>query len=417
MSKLNDLIKELCPDGVEYKPLDSFATIVRGNGLQKKDFTEDGVGCIHYGQIYTYYGTYAYETKSKVSVELAETLKKVETGDLVVAVTSENIEDVCKCVAWLGEETIVTGGHAAIIKHKQNSKYLAYYFQTEDFYKQKVKIVTGTKVMDIAPSKMGKIIIPIPPLPVQCEIVRILDNFTALTSALTSALTAELTAQRKWYSGLLNSLLSFEGRGAQDGVLWGKLGDIATEIYRGAGIKRDEVTEKGIQCVRYGEIYTSYNIWFDTCISHTIENKIASKKYFEKGDILFAITGESVEEIAKSCAYVGDEKCLAGGDIVVMKHKQNPKYLAYALATTNAQMQKSKGKVKSKVVHSSVPAIKEIVIPIPSLEEQQRIVDILDRFDKLCNDLSEGLPAEIAARQKQYEYYRDKLLTFKEKKA
>ncbi len=413
MSKLNDLIKELCPDGVEYKPLDSFATIVRGNGLQKKDFTEDGVGCIHYGQIYTYYGTYAYETKSKVSVELAETLKKVETGDLVVAVTSENIEDVCKCVAWLGEETIVTGGHAAIIKHKQNSKYLAYYFQTEDFYKQKVKIVTGTKVMDIAPSKMGKIIIPIPPLPVQCEIVRILDNFTALTSALT----AELTAQRKRYSGLLNSLLSFEGRSTQDGVLWEKLGDIATEIYRGAGIKRDEVTEKGIQCVRYGEIYTSYNIWFDTCISHTIENKIASKKYFEKGDILFAITGESVEEIAKSCAYVGDEKCLAGGDIVVMKHKQNPKYLAYALVTTNAQMQKSKGKVKSKVVHSSVPAIKEIVIPIPSLEEQQRIVDILDRFDKLCNDLSEGLPAEIAARQKQYEYYRDKLLTFNEKKA
>lgn len=413
MSKLAELIKELCPDGVEYKPLDSFATIVRGNGLQKKDFTENGVGCIHYGQIYTYYGTFAYETKSKVSVELAETLKKVETGDLVVAVTSENIEDVCKCVAWLGEETIVTGGHAAIIKHEQNSKYLAYYFQTEDFYKQKVKLVNGTKVMDIAPSKLGKIIIPVPPLPVQCEIVRILDNFTALTSALT----AELTAQRKRYSGLLNSLLSYEGRDAQDGVLWKKLGDIATEIYRGAGIKRDEVTEEGIQCVRYGEIYTSYNIWFDTCISHTDEAKITSKKYFEKGDILFAITGESVEEIAKSCAYVGDEKCLAGGDIVVMKHEQNPKYLAYALATTNAQMQKSKGKVKSKVVHSSIPAIKEIIVPIPSLEEQQRIVDILDRFDKLCNDLSEGLPAEIAARQKQYEYFRDKLLTFKETKA
>lgn len=208
-------------------------------------------------------------------------------------------------------------------------------------------------------------------------------------------------------------------RGGQtdSSVRWLKLGDIATEIYRGAGIKRDEVTEEGIQCVRYGEIYTSYNIWFDTCISHTDEAKITSKKYFEKGDILFAITGESVEEIAKSCAYVGDEKCLAGGDIVVMKHEQNPKYLAYALATTNAQMQKSKGKVKSKVVHSSVPAIKEIVVPIPPLEEQQRIVDILDRFDKLCNNLSEGLPAEIAARQKQYEYYRDKLLTFKEKEA
>lgn len=295
------------------------------------------------------------------------------------------------------------------------TKYLYYYLSNMQEYIYSTK--KGGGVPHVHISSIDNMKIPIPPLPVQCEIVRILDNFTALISALISALTAELTAQRKRYSGLLNSFLSFEGRGAQDGVLWEKLGDIATEIYRGAGIKRDEVTEKGIQCVRYGEIYTSYNIWFDTCISHTIENKIASKKYFEKGDILFAITGESVEEIAKSCAYVGDEKCLAGGDIVVMKHKQNPKYLAYALATTNAQMQKSKGKVKSKVVHSSVPAIKEIVIPIPSLEEQQRIVDILDRFDKLCNDLSEGLPAEIAARQKQYEYYRDKLLTFNEKKA
>ena len=97
-----------------------------------------------------------------------------------------------------------------------------------------------------------------------------------------------------------------------------------------------------------------------------------------------------------------------------MKHKQNPKYMGYVLSTTNAQMQKSKGKVKSKVVHSSVPAISDIVVPIPTLEEQARIVSILDRFDALCNNLTSGLPAEIAARQKQYEYYRDKLLSFKE---
>ena len=135
---------------------------------------------------------------------------------------------------------------------------------------------------------------------------------------------------------------------------------------------------------------------------------------FEYGDILFTITGESVEEIAKSIVYLGDDKCLAGGDIVVLKHNQNPRYLSYALSTTNAQMQKSKGKVKSKVVHSSVPALKEILVPIPSLEEQERIANILDNFHDLCNDISEGLPAEIEARRKQYEYYRDKLLTFKE---
>lgn len=392
MSKLNDLIKELCPDGVEYKPLDSFATIVRGNGLQKKDFTEDGVGCIHYGQIYTYYGTYAYETKSKVSVELAETLKKVETGDLVVAVTSENIEDVCKCVAWLGEETIVTGGHAAIIKHKQNSKYLAYYFQTEDFYKQKVKIVTGTKVMDIAPSKMGKIIIPIPPLPVQCEIVRILDNFTALTSALT----AELTAQRKRYSGLLNSFLSYEGRSTQDGVLWEKLGD-AVGIKRGVRVVKAQLNEVGEYPVYQNSLTALGNYNYFNCNA----NKT------------FLITAGAAGEIGYS--YV---QFWAADDCYYFECNDSglmERYLYYALKTRQY-------KLKRMVRNASVPrlgrySIENLLIPVPSLEEQQRIVDILDRFDKLCNDLSEGLPAEIAARQKQYEYYRDKLLTFKGKEA
>ena len=179
-------------------------------------------------------------------------------------------------------------------------------------------------------------------------------------------------------------------------------------MYRGAGIKRDEVTETGTPCVRYGEIYTTYNIWFDTCVSHTH----VGTKIFEHGDILFAITGESVEEIAKSSVYMGHEKCFAGGDIVVMKHNQNPKYMSYVLSTSNAQMQKSKGKIKSKVVHSSIPALKEITIPLPSLNEQARIVAILDHFDALTTDISTGLPAEIAARQKQYEYYRDRLLDF-----
>lgn len=191
-----------------------------------------------------------------------------------------------------------------------------------------------------------------------------------------------------------------------------KLGEIATEIFRGYGITREQVTAEGVPCVRYGEIYTTYGIHFDKCISHTAIEKISNPKYFEHGDILFAITGEKVEDIAKSTTYVGNDRCLAGGDIVVLKHNQNPKCLSYALATTDAVSQKTKGKIKSKVVHSSVPAIKEIEIPLPPLEEQGRIVKILDRFDKLCNDLSEGLPVEIEARQKQYEYYRDKLLSF-----
>ena len=193
-----------------------------------------------------------------------------------------------------------------------------------------------------------------------------------------------------------------------NGVEYRKLGEIATNVFRGSGIKRDEVKEKGTPCVRYGEIYTTYGIWFDACISHTDETVVANPKYFEHGDILFAITGENVEEIAKSTAYIGHDKCLAGGDIVVLQHKQNPKYLSYVLSTEMAQRQKSKGRVKSKVVHSSVPAIKGIEIPVPPLEIQNEIVKLLDNFTELTAELT----AELALRKKQYNFYRDSLLNF-----
>lgn len=193
-----------------------------------------------------------------------------------------------------------------------------------------------------------------------------------------------------------------------NGVEYKRLGDIAIDIYRGSGIRRDEVTENGIPCVRYGEIYTTYGVWFDKCVSHTVLENVSSPKYFGHGDILFAITGESVEDIAKSTVYVGKEKCLAGGDIVIMKHKQVPKYMAYALSTYDAQKQKSAGKIKSKVVHSSVPAIKDIVVPVPPLEVQREIVRVLDHFTLLSIELT----AELTARKKQYEFYRKKLLSF-----
>ncbi|MBR6403659.1 MAG: restriction endonuclease subunit S [Eubacterium sp.] len=195
-----------------------------------------------------------------------------------------------------------------------------------------------------------------------------------------------------------------------DGVEYKTIGELATDIYRGTGVKRTEVTDDGVPCVRYGEIYTKYGIWFDECVSHTREEFLSSPKYFEYGDILFAITGESVEDISKSCAYVGNERCIAGGDIVVLKHQQNPKYLSYALSTSDARMQKSKGKVKSKVVHASIPSIKSIRIPVPPLEVQREIVHILDGFTLLSAELS----AELSARKVQYEYYKNKLLDFSE---
>jgi len=172
-------------DDVEWKTLGEVGILVRGNGLQKKDFTESGVGCIHYGQIYTYYGTFANKTKSFVSLELAQKLKKVNKNDLIITNTSENVNDVCKVVAWLGDSEIVTGGHATILKHNENPKYLAYYMQTEMFYKEKRKYATGVKVIDVSATKLTKIKIPVPPLAEQERIVAILDRFDTLANDIT----------------------------------------------------------------------------------------------------------------------------------------------------------------------------------------------------------------------------------------
>ena len=155
MSRLDELIAELCPDGVEYKPLSEIATITRGGSLQKKDFTESGVPCIHYGQIYTKYGLFTDKTFTFVSEATALHQKKAVTGDIVMAVTSENIEDVCKCVVWLGEENVAVSGHTAIIHHNQDAKYLAYYFHSSMFFAQKAKLAHGTKVIEVTPDKLN----------------------------------------------------------------------------------------------------------------------------------------------------------------------------------------------------------------------------------------------------------------------
>ena len=204
MSRLDELIKELCPNGVEYKKLGEIATISRGGNFQKKDFCDSGVPCIHYGQIYTKYGLFADKTITFITEERAKKQKFAKMNDIVMAVTSENIEDVCKCLAWLGNEDVAVSGHSAIISHNQNPKYLVYYFHSQMFFAQKRKLAHGTKVIEVTPDTLKSIKLPVPPLEVQREIVHILDSFTLLTAELT----AELTARRKQYEFYRNKLLS-----------------------------------------------------------------------------------------------------------------------------------------------------------------------------------------------------------------
>ena len=198
--KLND---------VEMMTLGEIGTFVRGSGLQKKDFTPTGVGCIHYGQIYTYYGTCADKTKSFVSYEFAQKARKAKMGDLIIATTSENDDDVCKAVVWLGDDEIAVSSDACFYTHKMNPKYVAYYFQTDSFQKQKRSFITGTKVRRVNANDLAKIKIPIPSLAEQQRIVSILDKFEALTTSISEGLPKEIELRRKQYEYYRNQLLSF----------------------------------------------------------------------------------------------------------------------------------------------------------------------------------------------------------------
>ena len=109
--------------------MSEIGSFTRGNGLQKKDFTEEGVGCIHYGQIYTHYGTYAKSTLTKCSTELASRLRKAKKGDIIIATTSENVEDVCKALVWCGNEEVAISGDAYIFSHNQHPNYIIQFFK------------------------------------------------------------------------------------------------------------------------------------------------------------------------------------------------------------------------------------------------------------------------------------------------
>jgi type I restriction enzyme S subunit len=210
MSRVLDLIAELAPQGVESKLLGDVAELIRGNGMPRTDLTDEGVGAIHYGQIYTRYGVWTTTTLSFVTPETAVRLAKVEPGDLIITNTSENVEDVGKAVAWLGSKSIVTGGHATVIKHHEDPKYLSYWFQSESFFRQKVALATGTKVLDVSAKQLAKVRLPLPPLEVQREIARVLDDFQELAADLEAELKAELRARRSQYVFYRDKLLAFD---------------------------------------------------------------------------------------------------------------------------------------------------------------------------------------------------------------
>ena len=384
MSGLNFLNKLLDGVDVEWLSLGELGDFIRGNGLQKKDFVESGFPAIHYGQIYTRYGLSADKTFTYVLPELANKLRKAQKNDLLLATTSENDKDVGKPLAWLGDNVAISGD-MMLFRHEQNVKYLAYFFQSEIFQTQKMKYITGAKVRRVSSGDLSKIKIPIPcsnnpekSLTIQSEIVRILDRFTALTAELT----AELTMRKNQYNYYRDQLLSFD----EGEVEWRTLGEITRKIASGRNKTR--------QAEGDFPVYGSTGL-----LGFTNEPAYS-------GDLLL---------VARVGAYAGLVNAVSGhfdvSDNTLIIHPSdswNARFAFHQLTHMN---------LNQYAVGAGQPLItggmlKNLKVPVPSLNEQTRIAKILDKFETITVSITEGLPREIELRQKQYEYYRDLLFSF-----
>ena len=411
MSRLAELIEELCPDGVEYRPLGEIADLQRGSGMPKKLFIDEGIPAIHYGHIFTKYGIHTKCAAAYLAPEDADKLTRVYPGDLVVANTSENLEDVGKGVVWLGEAEGVTGGHATVVRSKTvDSVFLSYFLRTEDFALKKRKYSQGTKVVELSAANLSKIDIPVPPLEVQREIVRILDQFTTLEAELE----AELEARRTQYEHYRNHLLSYESLAARGQVEMVKLGDIATRVVTGVTpqASNSRYYQDGsnpwirTQDVNFNRISAASEFVTDNAIDDL------PLKWVKANSVIVAISGASAGRSAiLGIDAVTNQHCC---NLEIDSNRADYRYVYYSLAARYTEL---RGLGRGARGDLNVSIIKSFEIPVPSMEEQRRIADLLDRFDALVNDISSGLPAEIAARRAQYEHYRDRLLSFPEKKA
>lgn len=387
MSRIDDMIAELAPDGVKLVPLGECGEFIRGSGLQKSDLTDAGVPAIHYGQIHTHYGIWTDSTKSFTLPERAAKLRRAKPGDLVIATTSEDDQAVAKATAWLGMEEAAVSGDAYIYRHHLDPRFVAYFFASERFQEQKTRHVTGTKVRRVSGDALAKIRIPVPPLDVQREIVRILDQFTQLEAELE----AELEARRVQYEHYRHELLDVSATPA-----FRPLGEIA----RNLDSMRRPVT-RGDRTTGDIPYYGASGV-----VDHV-------RDYIFDGDYLL-VSEDGANLLARSTPIAFS----ISGKTWVNNHAHVLEFATYAerrfveiYLNSIDLVPYISGAAQPKLNKAN---LNRIPIPDPPLSEKERVVSLLDKFDALVNDLSIGLPAELAARRKQYEYYRDTLLTFEE---
>ena len=401
MSKLSEMIKELCPDGVEYKKLGEIAHYAKDRIKISDIDARNYVGVEHLRQ----------NTEGR---EMSVTLPEV---DFVISFYPEdiligNIRPYLK-KAWLADCNGGTNGDVLTIrivdKMYVSPQYLFYILSSEQFFMYDMKYAKGAKMPRGDKKAVMNYAIPVPPLAIQNEIVKLLDNFTELT--------AELQLRKKQYSFYRDSLLNFSRNDAE--VEWMLVGDIG-DVTKLAGFeftKYVKYVDRGETIALRGlNVKGQLDLRDVKYIDGSDFSKLERSKLY-KGDMLFTYVGTVGQVALVDC----DDKYYLAPNVARIRFKNNvvtSRYMHY-LFQTDYFMVKQIGKYAktSSMKNLTMENIRKFQVPIPPLETQAKIVSILDRFDALCHDLTQGLPAEIAARKKQYEYYRDKLLTFPRKDA
>ena len=380
MSRLDELIKELCPDGVEYKELKEVLTIK--NGKDYKVLDEGEYPVYGSGGIMTYVSEYAYNRPSvliprKGSIDKLYYVEEPFWNVDTIFYTEINITKVVP-------------------------RYVYFCLQREHLEQYN----TAGGVPSLTQKVLNKVKIPVPPLKVQNEIVRILDNFTELT--------AELTARQKQYEFYRDKLLDFGvlGGGTSECV-WKTLGDVCNVVAGGTPSKKN-VGYWGKGTIKWlGSTVCQNQKNIENITGYITEKGLAesSTKLMKKGTTLIALVGATIGKRAFLPFEAAINQNIAG---IYPKntHELNPSYVYYACALLYPKfLALTQG---SKLAMANISFVRSLEIPVPSVRIQNRIVHVLDNFDAICSDLNIGLPAEIEARQKQYEYYRDMLLTFAE---
>lgn len=396
MSRLQELIQELCPDGVEYKKLGEIYQRLRGTAITAAKMKEIAS---KEGDIRIFAGGKTAINAKECDIPNANIIRVP-----AVLVQSRGIIDVIyydKPFTFKNEMWAYTTNDAIEVKYlyyvlKQNIEY----FRTA---------ASGMGALpQISLSVTDKFLIPLPPLSVQEEIVRILDTFTAQAAELQ----AELQARKEQYEYYRNKLLSFDKN--TEGVKWMKMSEIGTFI-RGKRFVRTDIVDEGIPCIHYGDMYTYYRL-YATQSKGRLRRELASKmRYAQKNDVVIVAAGENKEDIGVGLAWIGDEPAAVHDACFIFRSNLYPHYVSHYLRSNYYHKQIVKYVSEGKICSISAKGLGNAVIPIPTYDEQIRIAELLNKFDVLVNDLTEGLPAEIAAVQEQYEYYRNQLLSFPRK--